>query len=211
MPIHKSGEPGNTLLGALSRPAQRRFLADCTRVDLELGQVLATSGERMPHVYFPTNGYIALTVPVDGIGWLGIGLIGDEEGMLGVNLALGIDVSPLNAAVLGEGEALRMQASTFRHQLKAKPGLCQVVNRYCYLWVSQLVQASFCNQFHLVERRLARRLLMTQDRAHADTFHVTQQALALVLGRTSPGGQCGCHGAATSWANPLSPWSHDNC
>ena len=185
MPSKNHANSDNSLLGALPQPAQRRFVADCTPVVLGCGQVLAASGKRMRHVYFPTRGYISLTAPVDGIAWLGIGLVGDE-GMLGVQLAFGIDVSPLTATVLVESAALRMETSAFRRQLAASPGLLRVLNCYCYVRVSQLAQASSCNRFHPVEQRLARRLLMTQDRAHSDVFHVTQQALARVLGVRRP-------------------------
>ncbi|MDZ7661824.1 Crp/Fnr family transcriptional regulator [Thiohalophilus sp.] len=185
MPGNNHVHSGNALLGILSPSVQRRFLADCTLVVLDSGKVLATSGKPLRHVYFPTRGYISLTAPVDGVAWLGIALIGDE-GMLGSFTTLGIDVSPLNATVLGGGAALCMETTVFRRQLVANPGLRQVLNRYCYVLVSQLAQASFCNRFHQAEQRLARRLLMTQDRTHSDMFHVTQQALARVLGVRRP-------------------------
>jgi CRP-like cAMP-binding protein len=175
------GHPANGLLAALPRPERRRFLTACAPVGLGLGQVLASSGERIRHVYFPTRSYISLSGPTNGASWLAVGLVGDE-GMLGMFLALGIDVSPLHATVHGEGAALRMGAAAFRRQLVANPGLLRVLNRYCCVQVIQLAQTAACNRFHLVEQRLARRLLMTHDRAHSGAFRVTQEALAGVLG-----------------------------
>ncbi len=182
---NKSTPAGNTLLDALSCGEHCRFLMDCTPVVLESGEVLATSGNPMDHVYFPTRGYISLTVSADGNARLGIGLIGDE-GMLGISLALGFDTSPLDATVLADTTALRMETGVFCHHLASSPGLVQVFNRYACVWISQLVRASSCNRFHPVEQRLARRLLMTQDRAHSDRFYVTQQVLAGVLGVRRP-------------------------
>lgn len=175
----------NTLINALPRSEQHRLLRESSEVNLDRGQVLATAGNQLQHVYFPTRGYVSLTFPADGVAKLGIGLIGDE-GMLGIFLTLGIDVAPVNATVVGDGAALCMETAAFSSQLVANPALLRILNRYCYVQVSQLAQASSCNRLHPVEQRLARRLLMTQDRAHSDVFHVTQEALAGILGVRRP-------------------------
>jgi hypothetical protein len=85
--------PDNNLLRALSRPEERKFMADSTMVAIDDGKVLAACGKRLRHIYFPVRGYIGLTTSVDGDAWLGIGMIGDE-GMLGTFPAFGSDVSP---------------------------------------------------------------------------------------------------------------------
>src|SRR5512144_3331682 len=102
--------------------------------------------------------------------------------MFGIPLALGIDVSPVRAMVLGAGSALRMDAALFRRELARSEALQRQIDRYVFVHLSQLAQAAACTRFHVVEARLARWLLMTQDRAHADTFHITHEFLALMLG-----------------------------
>jgi hypothetical protein len=93
-----------------------------------------------------------------------------------------MNVSPLRAVVQGAGQALRMDATAFRRELGLSPALKRELQRYLYVSMGQLAQTVACSRFHVVESRLARWLLMTQDRAHSDTFHVTHLFLASMLG-----------------------------
>jgi CRP-like cAMP-binding protein len=181
MPSIQRAAPVNRLLEALPESELRRFMAGCETVELTFAEVLCTSDERLSHVYFPTSSFISLVMPVDGSASLEVGLIGNE-GMFGIPLALGVDVSPIRAVVQGAGSTLRMDAARFRRELRRSHALHREIDRYVSVHLTQLAQTAACTRFHVVEARLARWLLMTQDRAHADAFHVTQEFLALMLG-----------------------------
>jgi CRP-like cAMP-binding protein len=157
------------------------MLAGCETVHLAFAEVLYTPRDPIAHVYFPTGSFISLIMPVDASASLEVGLVGNE-GMFGIPLALDVDVSPVRAVVQGEGPALRMRAVRFGRELARSEALRREIDRYVFVRMTQLAQTAACTRFHVVEARLARWLLMTQDRAHAATFHVTQEFLAFMLG-----------------------------
>jgi CRP-like cAMP-binding protein len=177
---HRATSP-NRLLAALPARERERFLGDCSSIDLVLGSVLHEDGERICHVYFPTDSSISMLTTVDGHSTLGVGMIGNE-GMCGHVPILGGTTAPARALVQGVGTTWRIEIAAFRRHLESLPLLRQLLGRYVNVLIRQLAQTAACTRFHVVEKRLARWLLMTQDRAHADSFVVTQEFLAFMLG-----------------------------
>lgn len=171
----------NELIAALSGRDARDLLAICETVPLVLTEVLAERGTPTRHVYFPVQGFVSLVARIDGHPGLEVGMVG-SEGMLGAQVALGLVVSPLHALVQGPGRAWRAPVPAFRRQLAGSPPLQKRLNAYLNVLISQLVTATACQRFHLVGPRLARWLLMSQDRSHGDRFHVTHEFLAYMLG-----------------------------
>jgi len=162
--------PVNLLLKGLPRKDRELITKRLVQVDLQFGDILCGHDQPYQHVYFPLSGFISLMVVVDNHPPLEVGLIG-KEGMLGVTLTLGVNNSPQHAVVQGPGTALRMTSNQFLRALRESPAL-----------LAQLSQLAACTHFHEVDARLARWLLMTHDRADTDSFHLTHQYLADMLG-----------------------------
>lgn len=150
-------------------------------VELVAGIILCEVDEPFKHAHFPLTGLISLVTLTSGHQPLGVAMIGNE-GALGATLALGINTPRLRAVVHGSGTALRVSAPHMKRMLRDGPGLLNALQRYSYVLMGQFLQTAACNSFHEVEMRLARWLLMTDDRASTDGFQLTHQILADLLG-----------------------------
>jgi len=171
----------NSLLAALPGREYRRLLAGLEPVTLTFGDVLYEPGETIRHVYFPGTSLVSLLTLADGHLALEVGLIG-RDGVVGIPLMLGHDVSAVRALVQGTGTAMRMAAAQFLKAFRRSPPLQRELYRYTHTLMAQISQTAACNRFHVVETRLARWLLMTHDRVKSDRFRLTHEFLGHMLG-----------------------------
>lgn len=171
----------NHLIQMLPRVDRARLLAECVSVDMRLSQVLCEAGEPTSHVYFPIDGFISFVALHDDKPSLEVGMVG-SEGMLGEQLILGELAAPFHAVVQGPGQAWRITASKFLKQLNRSAALQRIMRSYLYVRLVQLGNLAVCVRFHQINPRLARWLLMSQDRAHTDSFHMTHEFMAYLLG-----------------------------
>jgi CRP-like cAMP-binding protein len=171
----------NHLIKLLPSKERRRLLAICERIELVRGEVLGEHGSQTRSVYFPTEGFISLVTSLDGQPVLEVGMVG-REGMWGAHLALGVVTEPLHALVQGSGAAWRIGARAFRGEFAQSAALQRNINRYIYVLMAQLASSAACLRFHQIGPRLARWLLMSQDRADSDCFYITHQFLSYMLG-----------------------------
>jgi len=88
----------------------------------------------------------------------------------------------MRALVQGTGMAWRISAAALRRELPRSAALQRCLSRYLYVLMAQLAGSATCLHYHLIDQRLARWLLMSHDRAHNDSFHVTHEFLAYMLG-----------------------------
>jgi CRP-like cAMP-binding protein len=170
----------NSLLAALPARRRKSLRSRLEQVTLTFGDVLLEPGEPIRHVFFPGNSLVSLLTE-EGKRALEVGLVG-HEGMVGVPLALGVEVSPVRAVVQGSGTAFRMKKERFLREFRASPALQRKVFHYSHALMSQVTQISACNRLHSVEARLARWLLMTRDRLRSNQFRLTHEFLGHMLG-----------------------------
>ena len=171
----------NHLIELLPHRDRLSLLAICEPVQLVLADVLCEPGTPTRDVYFPIDGFISLVARLEGHPGLEVGMVG-REGMLGAHLALGVPTAPLHAVVQGAGSAWRIGARDFRRELASSAALRRGLNSYIHVLMTQLASSAACLRFHMIGPRLARWLLMSQDRAHADAFRVTHEFLSYMLG-----------------------------
>lgn len=171
----------NLLIQQLPKATRKRLLDQCEPFELVLSAELSVRGQPLSHAYFPQSGFISLVIDVDTYPALEVGMVG-RESMLGSELVLGLAKTPWRSLVQGAGQCWRIEAKALRQECIASPTLRQVMQTSLLVRLHQQTLASACERFHMIGPRLARWLLMSQDRAHADNFHVTHEFLAYMLG-----------------------------
>lgn len=177
---HRAPET-NQLIDRLPAGDARSLLADCRSIDLDFNAELNEAGSTISRVLFPTTAIISVTAKVGGHNPLEMGMIG-YEGMLGASLALGVDRHSMRGLVQGGGQALEIPAADFQRHLENSPALRQTIHGYLFVLAEQLAQTATCNAFHEVATRLARWLLMMDDRARGEPLVLTHLFLANMLG-----------------------------
>ena len=171
----------NKLLSALPRAEYLQLASDLEPVTLAVGDVLCEAGEPVKWVYFVDDALVSLLMPVDGTEIFAVGLVG-REGMIGICTVMGVPVSTTRATVLCAGQAHRARADAFVAAFRASEAVRTVVLQFVYTLKTQISETAACNQFHVIEARLARWLLMTRDRLSSDHFHMTHETMGNLLG-----------------------------
>jgi CRP-like cAMP-binding protein len=171
----------NHLIEGLPRNVRHQLLAACEPVELKSAQVLCDRDALSQHIYFPTGSTLSLWSSPGEQPVLEVAMVG-SEGMFGTHVALGITTSTTFVRVQGGGSAWRIATAPFKRELTRNAPLQRSIHRYLHVTMLQGVRMIRCSRFHNLDQRLARWLLMAHDRAHADTFSVTQDLMATMLG-----------------------------
>jgi CRP-like cAMP-binding protein len=188
-PVHVHGKGGtadghrieNELL--LGLPPKEREILVPQLIDLQMRthEVLHEPGEPIKFAWFMNRGLTSiLNVLSDGKS-VEVGLTG-KEGFIGLPLLVGYNTSPNRAVVQIEGTAFRIKGEVFAALVQRCPEFEKRLQRYVQSLAMQASQVAACNRIHEVDERLARWLLMCQDRIGSDVVPLTQELLAHMLG-----------------------------
>jgi CRP-like cAMP-binding protein len=178
---HVNAAPANRLLSALPAKEYQRLLPHLEPVDFAFAQTVYAPGDTIRHVYFPNNSIVSLLAAEPNHTSLEVGMIGNE-GMTGISVFMGVSKSRTLAQVQGAGTAVRMKAALLRKESEQVGPFHRVLLRYTHSLLTQMSLSSACNQFHPLNARLARWLLMTHDRIGTDEFRLTQDFMSNMLG-----------------------------
>ncbi len=171
----------NQLLDHLSAQELRRLLPAGSQVPLRCGQALTEQCHPCRGLHFPMHGSICLVTQLADHAPLQLGMVG-SEGVVGAQLLLGTGGSPLGALVQEGGEAWRLSSAALRRVLPESPGLHRLLARYLMVQMRNAATMAACLHFHSLQSRLARWLLMGQDRGEGEGVAVTHDVLAQRLG-----------------------------
>jgi len=169
----------NKLLQKLTSSDRDYVMACMTQVDLPLKQDLMSCGDVISYVYFPEDGVVSLLAKTPNQRAVEVGMFG-FEGMSNMVLRLG-DRTCLTALVQVAGTAWRMKAEDFVLLLREAPSLNEMTLRYKEATAIQFAYTAFSNGNFTIEQRLARWLLMSQDRAQRETIPMVHEFIANML------------------------------
>jgi CRP-like cAMP-binding protein len=176
----------NQILAALPRKTYDFLAPHLEVVPLTTGQILYHPQEPIRHVYFPNRSTISIVNIMANGSMIEIAVIGNE-GMLGVSLTSGHPNSCHQAIVQVPDSALRMKAERFKSAFVHHEDFQKLILRYTHALFFQVAQTASCNRLHAIVNRLARWLLLLDDRIEADTFRLTHEFLATMLGSRRAG------------------------
>ena len=172
----------NRLLAALPERERARLIPQLEILTLFAKETVYESGEEMNYVYFPLDCIVVLISSVESEASIEVGLIGNE-GLVGAPILLGAKHSTGQALILTEGKALRLPASIFRKEAKRSSRMRELMLTYANGLLAQSARLAACHRYHTPQARLARVLLMIDDRLNSgELLHITQDLLAHLLG-----------------------------
>jgi CRP-like cAMP-binding protein len=171
----------NRLLGFLPRRDYERLRPHLQPIALEYRQSLYRAHKPIEFVYFIETGVGSLVNAMANGDAAEVGTIGNE-GIVGLPLLFGDNRAPTSVYVQAPGAGLRMKATLFKTGLARSASMRTVMLRYAHAFFNQVAQSAACNQFHSLQQRCCRWLLITHDRMQSDEFLLTQEFLAMMPG-----------------------------
>jgi CRP-like cAMP-binding protein len=171
----------NKVLLAMPDDEYELMRADLTHVDLPSHLSLHEPTQKIEFVYFPNRGMVSQVVVTKDGRTVEVGVVG-KEGYVGAGLATGLSRSSVREVIQIAGDGFRMMGNALERILQSAPQLRTLLNRHTGLQGMQVAQTAACNRLHDIQQRLARWLLMTQDRVDSGVLAITHDFIATMMG-----------------------------
>ncbi len=183
MPVPKTVESPeqNVLLATLPKSEFDKLLGFIEHIELAAGRTLWDSGEKGLHIYFPTTCLISLNYDSDNGSSISVATLG-RNGIAGTGIVMGNVRTPDRAVVQYPGSAYRMKATTVKNELKECGDFHSLMMTYTQTLMTKISQNAICNRLHRIDQQLCRLLLDFSDELQSDTFNITHDVIAGVLG-----------------------------
>ena len=177
---------GNRLLASLPPAEYEVLLPHLERVHLPLDTMLYHAGDRIQYAYFPVSGMASLlSITEDGEA-IEVAMVGNE-GMVDVGCFLRVNIMPYQSVIQIAADALKIRADLLRREFDRGGRLQDVLLRYTHALLTHVSQSAVCNRYHKMDSRLCRWLLVARDRVKSDTFNLTQESIAQMMGAPRTG------------------------
>jgi len=163
-------------------PAERERLFPYLKlVALPLGKVLYESGDRLQHIYFPTDSIVSLLYVLEDGASAEIAVVGND-GAIGVALFMGGETTTNRAIVQSSGFAYKLTGTRLKKEFNRHGEVLNILLRYTQALITQMAQTAVCNRHHSVDQQLCRWLLLSLDRLSSSQLNMTQELIANMLG-----------------------------
>ena len=176
----------NRVLARLSRADFALVRPHLVPVDLPVLTSLETGNARIDTVYFLERGFASVVAGASGKRGIEVGIIG-REGMTGMAIVMGQDRSPHDTYIQAAGDGYRISAAKLRGAMDRSVPLHRSLLRYAHAFLIQSTQTALANGRSSNAERLARWLLMADDRIDGGELPLTHRFLSLMLGVQRPG------------------------
>jgi CRP-like cAMP-binding protein len=175
----------NVILLVIPDDEFTRIRPGLQHVDLPTHTVLQEPKQKLEFAYFLNSGMTSLVFKTNDGESVEVGVVGNE-GFTPIPAAAGVRRTPHQAMMQVAGDGFRLPINALEEALKTSPQLQSVMNRYAAVHGMQVAQTAGCNRLHDLDKRLARWLLLTQDRVGTGLLRITHDFLAMMLGTDRP-------------------------
>jgi len=180
-PMTNEPRPANRILAGLPDDEFEHLHSKLRSVTFPIGTILYMPEQKIEHAYFVERGVVSLLAALEDGATVEAGVIG-PEGLAGVSVILGADSTPNQALTQSSVEAWRISTADLVTEFRKSGRLRDSLLRFVHTMFTQVTQTAACNRLHTLDQRLARWLLLTQDRVESNEFTLTQEFLSRMLG-----------------------------